>query len=154
MGHYLLGLEKRYLETKSPEVIPEAVFVCAMNDFPMPEWCAMAYIAAFRDVKQFRAGSWDDVFGRPHQKGTHLEAKRQKREKEAAVYLMVKELKEADPETPIDGYLFEKIGRSLAIGSKTLTENYYYAFKKRINDIKQHPAIAAILSDYIANSKR
>lgn len=100
----------------------------------MPRWCALAYIKAFRSVKGFRAKSWDDVFGRPHPKGTQLDAKRKQREKEFVVYNMVLE---RNPGDAIDGALFEKIGRQLGIGGKTLVEEYYYNVKKFLEDIKK-----------------
>ncbi|HNQ64722.1 MAG TPA: hypothetical protein PKW92_06740 [Smithella sp.] len=114
--------------------ILEAIFLCSMNSLPIPRWCEMAYITAYRKVRQYKAKSWDDVFGRPHPKGMHLETKRQEREKGFKVYDMIEKIKQDDPTTPIDGFLFETIGRKLGIGGKTLTETYYYkelTFRKR-----------------------
>ena len=146
-AQYLVKFEKYYDETKDPSIIPEAIYLCALNDFSIPEWCAMAYLSAVRKVKFYQAKSWDDVFGQPHPKGTHLGAKRQIREKQFIVYDRITKLKDADPNIPIDGYLFEKIGRELGIGSKTLTEEYYYSAKKMIE--KQNPAVEALLKDYV-----
>lgn len=112
------------------EAILDALYVCSQNDLPAPKWCALAFLNASREVQHYRAKNWDDVFGEPHPKGTHLEAKRQKREKMSAVFLRVKEIIETEPGTPIDGCLFEKVGREFGIGGKTLTEQYYYAAKK------------------------
>ncbi len=41
----------------------------------------MSFLAAYRKVRQYKAKSWDDVFGNPHPKGAHLGARRQKRKK-------------------------------------------------------------------------
>ena len=46
------------------------------------------------------------------------------------VYNIVKTMRERDPSVPIDGHLFQTIGMELGIGSKTLTEQYYYDAKK------------------------
>ena len=100
-----------------------------LNDLPVPRWCAMGYLTAFRDVIQYRAKSWDDVFGKPHNKGVHLEAKREHREKSFLVYYRIKDILGTEPETPIDGYLFERVGKNLGIGGKTKTETWYYEWK-------------------------
>ena len=109
--------------------ITEALFVCALNSLPIPRWCEVAYLEAYRKVRHYKAKSWDDVFGHPHQKGAHLGAKRQEREKGILVYNRIRQIKEDNPSTPIDGYLFETIGKEFAIGGKTLTEGYYYKWK-------------------------
>jgi hypothetical protein len=103
-----------------------------LNDLPIPAWLTLAYLQAFRDIYQYRAKSWDDVFGKPHPKGTHLDAKRQEWEKSILVYHRVKEILRNEPGTPIDGYLFERVGREFGIGGKTLTEKYYYSWKNEL----------------------
>lgn len=47
---------------------------------------------------------------------------------------MILDIKQTTPDTPIDGYLFEKVGRKLGIGGKTLTEEYYYGAKKYLEE--------------------
>ena len=131
----LKALQKIYLESENPAVIPEALYFCSLNDFSIPEWCAYAYLQAFRKVRHYKAGSWDEVFGRPHPKGTHLGSRRQRREKEFEAYNMISDIKRTEPDTPIDGYLFEKVGRKLGIGGKTLTEEYYYGAKKYLEEV-------------------
>ncbi|WP_408997958.1 hypothetical protein ACJ77P_08190 [Syntrophus buswellii] len=113
--------------------IIDALYVCSLNSLPIPYWCEMAFLSSYRQVTQFRAKSWDDVFGRPHKKGTHLATKRQDREKSLSVYYRIKEIKRADPSIPIDGFLFEKVGKEFGIGGKTLTEEYYYKWKNKLN---------------------
>lgn len=113
--------------------IPEALYLCALNDLPIPRWLACAYLEAFRDVVlRYRAKSWDQVFGKPHKKGTHLGAKRQFREESLAVYQRVKEILRTESDTPIDGYLFERVGKEFGVGGKTLAEGYYYHWKERL----------------------
>jgi hypothetical protein len=108
----------------------EAIFICAMNGFAIPMWCAQAYIDAVREVRHFRAKSWDDVFGKPHPKGTQLKAKKSELYKSPVVYNRVTEIKQRNPETPIDRSLFEKIGKEFGL-SGSLAERYYYEIKKR-----------------------
>jgi hypothetical protein len=109
----------------------EAFYVCCLNSLPIPRWCEFAYLASYRKVREYRAKSWDDVFGKPHPKGTHLATKKQERENRWKVYRLVEQIKRDDPKTPIDGCLFERIGKQLGIGGKTLTEQYYYYEKNR-----------------------
>lgn len=117
--------------------VVEALFLCSMNSLPIPRWCEMAYLKAYRRVRHYKDKSWDDVFGLPHKKGTHLATKRQERENGLKVYFRIVEIKKNDPSVPIDGNLFEMVGREFGIGGKTLTEEYYYKWKNRIhkNDI-------------------
>lgn len=112
--------------------ITEALYICTINSLPIPEWCEIAYLKAYRKVRQYKAKSWDDVFGRPHKKGTHLATKRQEREKSISVYNRIKEIKRNEPDTPIDENLFERVGRYYGIGGKTLTAQYYYAWKNKL----------------------
>jgi hypothetical protein len=114
-----------HFKTGTKAAILEALHLCTLNDLPIPRWCAMGYLAAFRKVVHYRAKSWDDVFGRPHPKRMQLEAKRRRREKGPAVYNRITDIKKMDPDTPIDAGLFESVGKEFGL-CKTLTEEYYY----------------------------
>ncbi len=105
--------------------VVEGLYLCTFNDLPIPRWCAMGYLAAFRKVVHYRAKSWDDVFGRPHKKGVQLEAKQRRREKAPAVYNMIRNIRKENPGTAIDSGLFEAVGKKLGL-CKTLAEEYYY----------------------------
>jgi hypothetical protein len=129
-AHDLLSLAATYESTKENGIVLEAIFTCAMNGFAIPVWCAQAYIDAVRKVRHYRAKSWDDVFGKPHPQGTQLEAKKSELYKSPAVYNRVTEIKQRNPETPIDRSLFEKIGKEFGL-SGSLAERYYYKIKKR-----------------------
>lgn len=106
--------------------ITEGLFVCTFYSLPMPKWLEMAYLGAYRAIRHYKKKSWDDVFGRPHPKGMHLETKRQESEKPFLVYKRIEQIKNEDPATAIDGALFERVGKEIGIGGKTLTESYYY----------------------------
>lgn len=130
-SQHLSELEQSYIDTGDGAIILEALYVCFLRDMPLPEWVQKAYLSAYRKVRQYGAGSWDEVFGRPHPKGTHLSAKRERWEKQEQVYFRVKEILKNEPETPIDAALFERVGRELGVGSKTKTEDIYYEVKKK-----------------------
>ena len=109
--------------------ILRALHICFFKRLPIPRWCETAYLSAYRSVKFYYAKTWGDVFGKPHPRGTHLGAKRQENEKSFCVYDRVMQIKKDDPSVPIDGFLFESVGREFGIGGKTLTEKYYYKWK-------------------------
>jgi hypothetical protein len=116
---------------RNPAAIIEALFVCSLNSLPIPRWCELSYLAAYRRVRQYKAKSWDDVFGRPHQKGKNLGAKEKEREYSLQVYYRIEDIKRKDPSVATDGALFERVGKEFGIGGKTLTEEYYYKEKRR-----------------------
>jgi hypothetical protein len=85
----------------------------------------MAYIAAYRDVWFRATTSWDDVFGKPHPKGTHSNDVRLWRNTAFKVARRIAEIKENEPGTPIDGLFYDRIGRELGIGGKTKVQELY-----------------------------
>jgi hypothetical protein len=156
----LKDLHELYRAKKNVALIIEALYVCSLNSLPIPRWCEMAFLAAYRKVRQYKAKSWDEVFGRPHPKGIHLDRKEMEREKSLRVYRRIrevskgnlfgkreKELEEGmqvrDRNGRIKWYnpsaigetLFERIGKEFNVG-KTLTEEYYYTWKRRLENRK------------------
>jgi len=112
--------------TGNCSAIMEALSICSLNSLPIPQWCEKAFLVSYRKVKFYKAKSWDDVFGRPHPKGMHVEAKRQELEKSYLIYRRIEQIKKEEPHTAIDGALFERVGKEFGVGGKTLTEGYYY----------------------------
>lgn len=107
----------------------EAMYGCIMYAIPLPLWCKKAFLSACREVYDYKAKSWEDVFGRPHPKGTHLATKREEREKSLLVYEEIRQIKKENPSIPIDGDLFERVGKKFGTGGKTKTEEWYYKQK-------------------------
>ncbi len=130
-----LRVWRKQYQKGEKKAITEGLYLCALNDIPLPKWLAFSYLAAFRKVIFFKAKSWDDVFGRPHPKGTQLLAKRDKREKMFSLYNRIHEIKQRSPDTPIDESLFEKVGKEFGLG-KSLTNEYYYEAKNRLHPHK------------------
>lgn len=119
-------------QTKKNGAILEALHICSLNSLPIPRWCEMAYLAAYRKVRQYKAKSWDDVFGRPHPKNMKIDAKRDEREKGFKIYHHAKKALENDPSIAVDRSFFGKIGKDFGVGD-SLAEKYYYEWKKRLN---------------------
>lgn len=130
--HAVTALKSYYQEylkgTKS--AILEALNICASQSWPIPIWCAIAFSEALNEVEEYEVKSWDDVFGRPHPSGMHLGAKKQEWGYSLKVFSRIEQIKKKEPATPIDGALFERVGREFGIGGKTLTEEYYYKWKR------------------------
>ena len=103
-----------------------AIRECARCDLLLPEWVATAYLRAIDEILNYRAQSWDEVFGRPIPKGAHIAALRKRRDKKFAVWLAVIRAVKADPNLPIDTHLFDTIGKRLGLGG-TLAQEYYEA---------------------------
>jgi hypothetical protein len=107
----------------------QAIRKCAQHDLAMPAWVAAAYIRAFDRVHNFRAKSWDAVFGKPLRKGTQLVAVRKKREKSVQVWNAVRAAHQRG--RAIDDPLFATVGRELGIGL-TLAKEYYSEVARRM----------------------
>lgn len=116
-----LTQEQAKFEAGSGIALLGAIRICANHDLPLPQWAARAYIKAYDKVLSCTAGSWDEVFGRPYKKGTHLAALRKRRMNRIRVWLAMKHR----GERPIDEQLFEDIGKPLGLGKTLVSELYY-----------------------------
>jgi hypothetical protein len=119
------------------DAIMEGLYLCILCGFPIPEWLARAYIDAYSKVNRLLARSWDDVFGRPHPKGTNLLSKRKKLEAGLLIFCRISYIKNRWPQIPVNEELFERVGEDVArkIGlqkplKKTFVSECYSEFKK------------------------
>jgi hypothetical protein len=133
--HWLEKLQARF-ESGEKYALATALRVCANHALPMPPWVARAYIRGFDAVHNYRAESWDALFGPAIAKGRHSAALRKRRELSMRVWNEVNEVKRGrktrqrtEGGTPIDDLLFAGIGKKLSIGVKLVKE--YYAIEKR-----------------------
>lgn len=111
----------------------ECIRKCVTFELIAPQWLAYAFNSRYDAVLNFRAKSWDDPksFGKPYKKGTNINARRKERITKYAIYYEAKRLLRENPETPMDEYFFEKIGKKFNIG-KTLASEYYYKAKSSL----------------------
>ena len=98
---------------------------CFLINNPIPEWAQKALINAVARVNSFQVKSWDEVFGRPLEKGKQLEAQRRKFELMEQIFQRVQERHEAG-EFIVKG-LFESVGQELGIGGTVASKIYYDA---------------------------
>ncbi|WP_347275778.1 hypothetical protein [Candidatus Kuenenia sp.] len=103
----------------------QAIGVCAAHHLPLPLWAAKAYIEGYNKIADAKSKSWDEVFGRPYPKGTHLATLRKEKMFKRAVYNEISRIKKSQPDIAIDDGLFEKVGKKFGIGKTTASEYYY-----------------------------
>jgi hypothetical protein len=112
-----------------PKFVLESLAICLENDFKIPKWCREAFVNIYKSADSLEARSWADVFGPMYPKGMHLQPLRRYLKYGEAVYRRVNMLNRTEGK-PIDGAMFERVGREFGIGGKTLTEEIYYKVKK------------------------
>lgn len=86
----------------------------------VPEWVREAFCKAYADIFNARAGSWDDVFGKP--KG-HLKQRRRRKELEYSVWRWIRNLH--DSGKAIDGEMFATVAKKAGIGARQAKELFY-----------------------------
>jgi hypothetical protein len=123
-AEYFERMLKRQFEAGDKSVLLFAIYACLELRRPMPEWLRIAFCNACEAAEGFEIKSWDEVFGPPVPKGTHLNTER----RNAAVrFFIVKRVQALKAEKPIDKGLFEKIGQELnpPLSGTTVSEIYY-----------------------------
>jgi len=101
----------------------------------VPQWLSDVFVKAYEDVCTARAGSWDDVFGRPWPKGTHLKQLNNRWSKALPIWQAVETARTSGKK--IDDGLFTKVGEQFGV-SKTVAKKIYYAMKNADDAIRAH----------------
>lgn len=117
-------LEHQYAHGERGAILT-AIMHCARTRILLPDWVAKGFLESYQAVELARLGSWDEAFGRPHPKGTHLGATRRRQRDLNWLLFELMELMETDPDRPIDGLLFEELGARLGCGQTRASELYY-----------------------------
>lgn len=131
-AHALLKLGVYYLQDGDKQWVPEALFLCCAYSLPVPRWCATAFTSGWRKLFVYaETGSWDDIFGKPYPKGTHISKLRDQWRDSLPTFRHIRKMKDADPSLPIDEKLFEYVGRELGVGGSTKVSEYYYYWKNQ-----------------------
>jgi hypothetical protein len=118
----VLEILKEQFDGGDKSALLYAIYHCCLMNGPLPAWLRFAFVDAFESATgRYEIKSWNDAFGLPHPKGTHLEKEKLRRR----VIERVWALKVEDPERPIDRGLFEQIGEELEIPAGTIDGLYY-----------------------------
>ena len=116
-AHYLRAIGELFEIGGERNKLLEALFICVTYGFALPKWLEIAFAEAYMDVSFKAAISWDEVFGKPHPKGTRATDEREKLFDAFLVWKGVIEMQEEGHS--VDEGLFSKLGRELGIGGKT-----------------------------------
>jgi hypothetical protein len=125
-----LTVAKNEIESGRKELILKVMHHCLLMNRPLPDWLRWAFIKAYQSAYPYKRKSWDDIFGKPHPKGVHLEAKQKHFELRFPIWLRVQELARSGKK--IDKRLFEKVGKELGISGTTASEIYYEKESRQI----------------------
>jgi hypothetical protein len=125
VAEYWEKMLKRQFEAGDKSVLLYAVYQCLEMKRPLPEWARIAFLDVCEAVERFEIKSWDDAFGRPFPKSTHLKAEKRKEQLRWTIMAHVKNLKAEGGR--IDKELFDKIGWRLnpKLSGTTVSKIYY-----------------------------
>jgi hypothetical protein len=96
---------------------------CFLQRRDVPEWAQEKFRDAVARAKDFEIKSWDEVFGRPLEKGAHLDARRRKHRVLAEVWKSVNKRRRAGDS--LNKELYEAVGKELGVGGATVVEEMY-----------------------------
>ncbi|HOT29026.1 MAG TPA: hypothetical protein PLU72_12645 [Candidatus Ozemobacteraceae bacterium] len=100
---------------------------CARSGMIAPGWLAEAFVTRCDSVFDFKARSWDEVFGKPFPKRRKIETAREEHEKMFLVYAVA--LGRHKDGERIDKALFESVGDLFGMCGTRAEELYYKARK-------------------------
>lgn len=118
-----LEIAKEEIEGGNKELIFKSMHECLIMGKPLPDWLRVVFVGAYQSAYPYEINSWDEIFGTPHPKGTHLIAKKRHFELSFPIWSRVQEL--AASGEKIDKGLFEKIGKEFAVSGTTASAIYY-----------------------------
>jgi hypothetical protein len=127
VAHQLEQARLRYEQGNKSELLRWMNW-CFIANREVPSWIKEGISKAVNDADTYKIRTWNDVFGKPVPKGTHLKTARRNSEIEWDLFWRVCGLHKAG--RPIDENLFEKVGKEFGI-KKTLASKLYYEFADR-----------------------
>jgi hypothetical protein len=142
---YYLEILKQKFEEGNKAFLLEAMHRCLLMRKPLPEWLRVAFIRAYESAAAFEIRSWDEAFGPPQEKGTHLETRRQHAKLQFPVAFHVHRMRATG--RPVDKGMFEDIAEELkkdkelkedgaeGIEATTVEKIYYKRGGKELHDM-------------------
>ena len=128
VAEYFEKMLKRQFEAGDKSALLQAIYGCLQLRRPMPEWLQVAFLNACEAAERFEIRSWNEVFGPPVPKGTHLKTERRNAQLRWTIIERVEALKAE--ERTVDKGLFEQVGEELGI-TATLVSDIYYDERSR-----------------------
>jgi hypothetical protein len=124
---FLEQLRKNY-EQGDKAAIMHGLEHCLWHHTPIPPWLECALNSAITKVKYFEVKSWDDVLGRPIEKGKRIATAQRNLDIAFDLYERVCERHKAG--AAISKPLFEDVGAEFNISGTVASEIYYQVKKK------------------------
>jgi len=115
-------LKQRYDDGDNTALL-SAIYHCALMRASLPEWVQLAFLQAYESATAYDVKSWDEAFGAPHPRGTHLGKEKKHARLRLLIWECVRKLKASG--YAIDKGLFERIGKELDIKPGTAQAIYY-----------------------------
>jgi hypothetical protein len=115
---------KRSFEAGDKAVLLWTIHACLELRRPIPEWARVAFADACEAAERFKIRSWDDVFGRPVPKGTHLKPRKRDAALPLIIFEHVEALKSAGRKVDKKD-LFKEVGKEWGINATRVSEIYY-----------------------------
>jgi hypothetical protein len=129
----ILGILEKRFENGDKTAILMGIEQCLLMERSPPEWLRLAFLQAYRRcATYYETRSWDEAFGLPHPKGTHLKKERRDLFLRSRIVARFRELKAE--RRPTDKGLFERIGKELEINGTTASDIYYDERTQKVRD--------------------
>jgi hypothetical protein len=120
---YLEKMLKRDFESGNKSVLLDGLYVCLELRRPIPEWLQQAFLKVFESVERCEIRTWEQVFGKPVPRGTHLRPRKRDAELHLIIIEHVEALKRAGRK--VDKDLFREVGKEWGINATRASEIYY-----------------------------
>jgi hypothetical protein len=142
-----LEIAKQKFEEGNKAALLMALHRCLLLKKPLPEWMRTAFIRAYESATAFKIRSWDEAFGPPQEKSTHLKTRKQHAKLRYPIAFLVHRLRAMG--RPIDKSMFEEIAKELkkdeelkedgveGIEATTVEKIYYERGGKELHDTIQ-----------------
>lgn len=130
----LRSLRRDFEAEPKGRALMSALYACAESEIAMPFWVAHNFRERIFDIEFGRVSrnSWDEVFGLPLPKGTHMNRRRRRAlagpHIANAVDQAIRNGSAVGPE------LFERVGREQGVG-KTVAEELYYEYRQYLTPL-------------------
>jgi len=126
---YLEKTLKRDFESGNKSALLHGLYVCLELRRPIPEWLQHAFLKVFESVERYEIRTWEQVFGKPVPKSTHLKPRKRDAVLPLIIIEQVEELKRAGNKVNKD--LFTEVGKEWGINGTRAREIYYHEQKRR-----------------------
>jgi hypothetical protein len=122
VAEYFEKMRKRSFESGDKSTLLWTIYACLEMRRPIPEWLRVAFLNAYEARERFEIRSWDEVFGRPVPKGTHLRPNKREAEFRS---IIVEHVEALAAKQKVNKELFKEVGKEWGINATRVSEIYY-----------------------------